>query len=208
MNDRYDNRPRLTDAAVTSQTRFGPRPAHPNHHVASPYRPSTLDSRRVIPSGDVSPGGDRVWPRPSLTSKLLVWGGMGVAAAALTAGGILAARKVVDALAGEPQRPQSFGSQETARRHAAPQRFLDEAPRPKRRPRPSLLSEVNSTTQQLSGGLNSVIGSLAGAVAGFRAVARDADGIIRDFNQTADSIRAMMQQRDNRRPGDDGNGSA
>lgn len=80
----------LTEAEVTSDTRFGPRPPHKDHvHINSPY-----ESRRIPPSGDVSPDGTRSWPQPSNSSRMLVWGGVAVAAAALTAGAVLAGKYV------------------------------------------------------------------------------------------------------------------
>ena len=49
------------------------------------YQPSGHASRPIPPHGDVSPDGRRVWPQPSMTSRVLVYGGMGIAAAAATA---------------------------------------------------------------------------------------------------------------------------
>ena len=47
------------------------------------YAPSPYAAQRVLPHGDVSPEGDRAWPEPSLTSRVLVYGGAAVAAAVL-----------------------------------------------------------------------------------------------------------------------------
>lgn len=85
-----------TEADTTSDTRFGPRPVPEGHrHPAGP-----MESRRIPPHGDVSPDGSRVWPRPSPTAKWLVWGGTALAAAAATAGTVIVARHVIDALSG------------------------------------------------------------------------------------------------------------
>lgn len=59
------------------------------------YTPSSRRPRRVPPSGDVSYDGSRPWPRPALSSKLLVWGGIGVAAAAASAGAVLGVRAIL-----------------------------------------------------------------------------------------------------------------
>lgn len=67
------------------------------------YRPSPHAARRTIPSGRVSPDGKRAWPQPSLTSRILVYGGMGIVAAAATAGAVLAVRAGVDAIAGDDE---------------------------------------------------------------------------------------------------------
>lgn len=67
------------------------------------YRPSPYPSQKPLPHGRVSPDGRRAWPEPSLTSRVLVWGGAAIAAAALTAGGILAVRKVADMVTGNDE---------------------------------------------------------------------------------------------------------
>ncbi|MFC0340438.1 hypothetical protein [Paracoccus niistensis] len=67
------------------------------------YRPSGHASRPIPPHGDVSPDGRRVWPQPSMTSRVLVYGGMGIAAAAATAGAILTVRKVADLVTGNDE---------------------------------------------------------------------------------------------------------
>ena len=64
------------------------------------YRPSGHVSRPTPPHGDVSPEGDRAWPKPSMTSRVLVYGGAGIAAAAATAAAVLAVRKVADLVTG------------------------------------------------------------------------------------------------------------
>ena len=63
-----------------------PRDGMPASAGRRPVPPG--ESRRVIPSGDVSPDGRRAYPRSSMTTKVLVLGGLGLAAAAATAGGV------------------------------------------------------------------------------------------------------------------------
>lgn len=65
------------------------------------YRPSPYGSQRMLPHGTVSRDGMSAEPETSLTTRILVWGGAGIAAAAITAGGILAVRKVADLVAGD-----------------------------------------------------------------------------------------------------------
>lgn len=67
------------------------------------YQPSGYASRPIPPHGDVSPDGDRVWPRPSMTSRVLVYGGAGIAAAAATAAAVLTVRKVADLVTGNDE---------------------------------------------------------------------------------------------------------
>ena len=101
MTNHDDIDPASRNAAPAGDDRRGEAPN-------SPY-----ESRRIPPSGDVSPDGQRIWPRPSLAAKVLVWGGTGIAAAALTAGTILAARRLGEIAGGgshhreDAPRPQS-----------------------------------------------------------------------------------------------------
>lgn len=80
-----------------------PQPPHPAAN-GGPDRPQPgaprMESRRIPPHGDVSPRGDRVWPRPSMTAKVLVYGGTALGVAAATAAGVLAVRKVADLVSG------------------------------------------------------------------------------------------------------------
>lgn len=106
------------------------------------YEPSPYESRAIPPSGDVSPDGTRAYPAPSLTAKVVTYGGAAVAAAALTAGGVLAVRKIADMVSGndhlhrraddaaERARARVYAGADEAHRDLAP-RFaaLDDADR-------------------------------------------------------------------------------
>ncbi|MFI0395443.1 hypothetical protein [Paracoccus jiaweipingae] len=209
MTDIYDNRPRRTEADVDSETRFGTRHVPKGHRASAPYRPSHLDPRRVIPSGDLAPDG-RPYPAPSLTARILVWGGIGVAAAAATAGTILAARKIADAVSGgDDDRRRDDASLDAAHQRLSARslarieaeeraRAAARAGARRRVAQPSFLREVRDTTQGLSGGLLGLIGSLNAAVTGFRAVAQQASGIIREFSDSADSVRHILDRQDQR----------
>ena len=67
------------------------------------YEPSHLGPRRTLPHGDVTRDGAHAWPRPSMTSRVLVYGGAALAAAAVTAGTVLAVRKVADLVTGNDE---------------------------------------------------------------------------------------------------------
>lgn len=87
------------------------------------YQPSPHASRVTPPSGKVAPDGKRAYPQPALSSKLLVWGGIGVAAAAVTAGTILGVRAVVDAVSGSDKDDAVEAARRRAkarRRHGQP----------------------------------------------------------------------------------------
>lgn len=65
-----------------------------------PVQTGPSESRMIPPHGDVSPDGRHVWPRPSLTARVLVYGGVALAAAGATAGAVILARKAGCALSG------------------------------------------------------------------------------------------------------------
>lgn len=79
------------------------------------YEPSPHAPRRTIPSGEVSLDGKRAWPKPSLTSRILVYGGMGVVAAAVTAGAVMAVRAVVDSVTGDDEDDAVEAARQRAR---------------------------------------------------------------------------------------------
>ena len=214
------------------------------------YAPSPYAAQRVLPHGDVSPEGDRAWPEPSLTSRVLVYGGAAVAAAAVTAGAVLAVRKVADIVSGndevdrdadraaeraaERARKQVYDSSRgrssapafaamperereamraRARSQAAAddarrQRMRDEAkrserparapepgrrpPRPAQAPQRNLLGEIEHTAQTLTRNINGIVGAVTMAMAAFRSVANQAEGVVREFHGTADQIRGFL----------------
>lgn len=78
----------------------GPLPGDRIDRSQETYEPSPHASRYIPPSGDVSEDGKRIYPQPSLSSRILVWGGIVAASAAATAGAVLAVRTVVDGVAG------------------------------------------------------------------------------------------------------------
>ncbi|WJS84440.1 hypothetical protein [Paracoccus sp. TOH] len=194
-----------TEADVTSETRFGPRPVPEGHRRPAAHH----ESRRIPPHGDVSPDGTRPWPHPSRGAKWLTWGGTTLAAAALTAGTVIAARRVIDLLSeDEPPRRRGslaprFAEMDQAEREAMRRRTLQREaeaareaariraeaergrPRPRRQPRQSLMQEVDANTASLAQGVESVMRSVSSAMAGFRSVAGQATTIMQEFGDAA-----------------------
>lgn len=205
------------------------------------YQPSGHTSRPIPPHGDVSRDGERAWPRPSMTSRVLVYGGAAVAAAAATAGAVLAARKVADMVTGNDRLDreadeaaerarvkvydEARGRYTTPRMAAMPERDReamrarararmhdDEARRNKLRsdarrrqdedhkprgPRPgiqpkSFLDDVEHTAQRLTRTVNDVVNGIGAAVAAFRSVAAQAEGVMREFHGAADQVRSFL----------------
>lgn len=201
-----------TEADRLSHTRFGPRPVPEGHKPPRGPR----ESRRVPPSGPVSPDGARGYPRPSRLAKWVVWGGTGIAAAALTAGTVYAARHVADLLSGDDHAPKRPTPQprppETQPRMQMPSpaeraalsdrprdlrhdRFRDDQPpRPRRKPAPrkGLMREIEENAASLSQGVDNVMGSVSAAVTGFRTVAAQAAEIMREFGDAAAMVRGIM----------------
>ncbi|MDO5528723.1 MAG: hypothetical protein Q4F71_04900 [Paracoccus sp. (in: a-proteobacteria)] len=83
-------------ADVDSDTPHGPRRV-PAGHISTHER---IEPRRTIPHGDLDADGRRK-PAPSTGSKILVLGGASLVAVALTAGTLLAGRKIVEAISGD-----------------------------------------------------------------------------------------------------------
>ncbi|MDO5704880.1 MAG: hypothetical protein Q4G49_07365, partial [Paracoccus sp. (in: a-proteobacteria)] len=193
------------EAHEISHTRFGPRPPM-GKAARGAHR---LDSRRIPPSGDVSPDGDREWPHPNLTSQVVVYGGAAIMAAAATAGVVLALRKVSDLISGDgndvrPRVAPRFADledderdairrrvREQARedaRHAA--RMRAQAARERHGPRSNAAQSLSQRVDQVSGSLN----GLLSAFAGFRSVAAQAGNIAREFSDAADIVRSVLDR--------------
>lgn len=224
-SDDHSHKP--TEADHTSQTRFGPRPVPQGHHRGDDYPFQERASSRVIPSGPVSPDGRSAYPTPSLTSKIVVWGGIALGVAGVTAATVIAARKVGDMMADdtpEPTRPaQGYkpqkahvaprfseldeDQQEAMRRRVRARARADEeelarlrasASRRRRKPRRNLANEMMETATSLSSGLDGVTKSLAGAFEGFRSVAAQASSIVGEFAFAADQLRSILRNTDQR----------
>ena len=93
------------------------------------YEPSPFRSRRTTPSGKVSPDGKRVWPQPSLTSKIIVYGGMGIIAAAASAGAVLGIRAIVNGIAGSDEDDAVEAARQRARARRSGPRASQFGPR-------------------------------------------------------------------------------
>lgn len=205
----------LTEADRASQTRFGTRPVPPGHI-------SDMDHhfRKRASSDGAGPRAGR--DEPSLTGRIVVWGGIALGVAGVTAAAVIAARKLGDAMSDDqPERGRRSRDYRPQQNHVAP-RFaaLDEdereamrrrvrararadedqdarlrasASRRRRKPRKDFAREVNETTSSLSSGLDGVTASLTGAFQGFRSVAGQASGIVREFSDAADQLRSMLR---------------
>lgn len=215
-----DPHPHLTEADRDSQTRFGTRRVPEGHRTASPYPHRKMVSSRIPPSGEVSPDGRHVWPRPSLAARIIVWGGVAAGVAGLTAAGVAVGR----AIAGN-DRPEE-------RVHVAP-RFaqIDEEEREamRRRVRAQARADAEAAARlrakasrsrgtpaqrlteianEVSTGLNAVVGSVLSAFEAFNTVAGQARGVVEQFTRTADQIRDATGTRPGRTqdPRDQGRG--
>lgn len=221
VDDDRDTPVRTREADRTSYTRFGPRPVPEGHRPHVDRHVGPYESRRIPPSGPVSPDGSRPWPAPSKNGRLLVWSGTAVAAAAVTALAVHLGRRLGETLQDDtpaptahrkPSAPPRFAElsederaalRARARRaaRAAQDAVEEEAPRmrrppaPKirrRRPKADFSSEVNQRTRDLSHGVGNVMSSLTAALTGFRAVAGQAGHIMREFNDAASLIGGFM----------------
>lgn len=191
--------PRSPEASHTTQTRMGPRP---------------------VPTGEPVPTGRRRLPgQPSTAARVIVWGGLAAGTAGLTAGGILAARKLADLISDDTprRRPDAGPSGRLAPRYAE----LDESEREeirrrnrvraredaraaadiraeaaRRRPAPSrnVARDLTQTAQGLSAGISGVVQSLTEAFESFRRVAVQANGVVSEFVAAADQLRSVLDK--------------
>lgn len=196
-------------------------------HASYKHRP--MHSSRIPPS-EPGPYEGTQSRDGSLTNKLLFWGGAGVLAAATTAAAVLAARKLTDAISGDDsggaltrhqQQPLAprFADLDEKERESIRRRDRDRAQRERNRvsrmramaarervtPRQNFARDMTDQASNLSGSLNGLVGSLTGAMAGFRQVAGQAGGIMREFSDAADAVRGFLDRPQERQPDRDRN---
>lgn len=224
MSRIQDDDQHSNDATRDSDTRFGPRRVPEGQRRDGIHSGRPLQSSRIIPSGDVSPDGRSAWPQPSLTARIIVWGGVAAAAAAVTAGGVIALRRIsgiedtqavrqrsahhlaprfddLDEDAREAVRGRVRARARDDSRQAAADRA--NAARLRNPPRRNAAVELTETATGLASGLNGLMISLQGAFDGFRSVAAQANGIVTEFATAAEQVRNLMQRRDPPRREDD-----
>lgn len=167
------------------------------------------------------PDQDRHRPHDAtLTTKIIVWGGVALGVAGATAAGLVAARKIADMLGGEPpRRPKATlaprfaemdeDAREEIRRRARAQARRDsridaktraEAARRRNPPRRDAAADLTRTATSLSGGLTGLTDSVIHAVNGFRSVAAQAGAIIAEFSTAAGLLRELMGREQQPQP--------
>lgn len=213
MRRPHDPHADQTEADHTSQTRFGPRPVPKGHHPAGQSRHRKMESSKIPPSGRVSPDGRHVWPTPTLTARAIVWGGVALGIAGLTAATAITARKLIGTddpdgrslqRGATPVAPR-FADLDEDDREAMRRRVREQAREDSRtkallraeagRSRPrrgNFAQDLTQTANELSQGLNGVAQSLTTAFNAFRGVSQQANGIVDDFVVAADKLRAVV----------------
>ncbi|MDP5307810.1 hypothetical protein [Paracoccus spongiarum] len=188
----------LTEADRVSQTRFGPRSVPKGHRPGSQHGP--MRASRVIADAPMSPDGRRPYPTPSTASKVIVWGGVALGVAGVTAAALMAARKLA---ADTPDRPHERPGPTVRQGAPRPARPADTvhvrpaaAPVAASRKTGNLARDLTDTASELSASLNGVAQSLVSAFDGFSRVARQSSGLVREFAQAADQIRTVMGRAD------------
>lgn len=116
-------------------------------------------------------------PAPLLSARLIVWGGVALGVAGVTAGTLLATRKLADAIADD-----------ASPRHPAAARPASA----RTRPRGNVAQDLTRTADDLSASLIGVAQALLSAFTAFRQVAAQANGMVREFSETADQVRNVM----------------
>lgn len=183
---------------------------------------------RIIPSAPMSPDGKHAYPNPSLTAKVVVWGGVALGVAGATAAAMLAARKIAgmiadDAPSGRPRRYEGPNDralaprfadldedeQEEIRRRVRAQARADDREAARLRadaasrrnpPRGNFAKDLTQTANDLSAGLEGVTKSAVSAFQSFRNIAGQTSGIIGEFVAAADLVRSALRDRDTGMP--------
>lgn len=181
--------------------------------------PDAPYSSRIPPPGPMSPDGRRVWPRPSLTARIVVWGGVAAATAAATAGAVILGRAAANALSADdpaprrvdprtPRDPATLAPRfaeldedareavrRRARERARAQMQRDRAARVRAAERRNIVGDITESAAELSGSLNSVAAAVDRAFGSFRSVAAQSSAIIAEFGAAADLIRETARPR-------------
>lgn len=206
------------------QTERNPK-QDPTDDLSLSALPGPMHSSRIPPSEPGPYAEDGPAPtrrrKRTLTGKALYYGGAGVLAAAATAAVILAARKLTDR-AETPAEKAPAGrdrglaprfaeldeeEREEIRRRARERARADQnraarlramAARERAAPRRNIAREVTETADGLSGSIHGVMGALTSAMTGFRQVAQQAGGIMRDFTDAADVVRGLLDRPESR----------
>ena len=190
-----------TEADVTSQTRFGPRPVPQGH------RPVAPSARPRARQDDVT-----------TSAKVVVWAGVALGVAGITAASALVARKLVggddhprqahDRLPVAPRfATLDEEEREAMRRRVRAQAREDSAQAARLRAKASrgrggnVAQNLTRTATDLSQGLNGVAQSLAAAFQSFRGVSSQATTIVGDFVAAADQLRSILNGAPGPRPG-------
>ena len=212
-----DPHPDLTEADRTSQTRFGPRPVPDGHRSAGQH--GAGGTRRIPPHGPVSPDGRHARPRPSTAAMVIVWGGVALGVAGLTAATAIAARRLTgtDEPAPRPRGPvraprfaeMNEDEREEMRRRVRAQALEDDRQAARlradaartRRPRGNVAQDLTRTATELTDSLNGVARSISDAFDSFRGVSRQANSILADFVVASDQLRAILHGSPGPRPG-------
>lgn len=202
---------------------------HPIPYSGQTEAPAT--SRRPsyssrIPPSETGPYDDALRPSargrgPSLTNRVLFYGGAGILAAAATAAAVLAARKLTDSDDGpsstfRPARERSsaprFAELDESEREEIRQRAREraradrnraarlraKAARERAAPRRNLARDVTETAENLSVSIQGAVAALSGALTGFQQVARQAGGVLREFSDAADTFRGVLARPEDR----------
>lgn len=237
------------------------------------YEPSRHRPRVVLPHGTVSRDGAHAEPEHSLTSRVLVYGGAAIAAAALTAGAVLAVGTVVDIVSGNdeidrdadraadrardavydrasgrnaprfaamdereragmrsrasvrlrqdeaerarirsratetfgprgndpsgedrprPPRPEGDRPHREQGRHERPAHMRSRRPRPPHESGLGFLGDIEHSGKNIAQSITGIMQAVTAAMEGFRQVAGQAEGVVREFSNTADNIRGFL----------------
>lgn len=177
-----------TEAERTSHTRFGPRP---------------------VPTGQRPAHAGRPAEEAGTTAKVIVWTGVALGVAGVTAAAAILGRKLAGTDTDGDHRPHGpavaprFAALDEEEREAMRRRVRAQDREDRERAarlragasrgrRGNMAKDLTRTATDLSRGLSGVAESLTGAFTAFRGVSSQATSIVGDFVAAADQLRAIL----------------
>lgn len=156
-------------------------------HFSRPAGPD--ESRAIPPRSPVSPGGNTTWPRPSLAARIMVYGGVALGVAGVTAAAVSlihGSRRSDDRRPAMPAPAAGGNPREPASSFALPP-----LPRSRRKKPPLHLGDITRSVDDASR-------FLSAALTGLRSVTDHAQGLYGRYRDLADTFQPATEPPPNR----------
>lgn len=141
-------------------------------------------------TGKTEPGA--AGPASGAVGQLLIWGGVALGVAGVTAAGVIAARRLTDRANGDDPRPhmgKGGGRDDQPAPGHGPAAATDRDPGNSQ----DLAVELTDKANRLSDGLNGVVRTIIAAFESLRMVADQSARLLEDFAVVADQVNDILQ---------------